>query len=222
MWPWCRSPDRWPQARRSPRRRRRRSSGSTSSSAARRRSSCSTTPTPAAVAAGVRAAGYYNSGQDCTAACRVIAGPKVHDDLVAALQAEVSQIPFGDPTDADTEVGPVVSAEQRAGERHGRQGQGRRRRGAHQCLRPRGRRLLLRPVHRGGAGPGQRDRAARGVRPGRHRAAGPRRGDAPRLGQRRRLRPGRLACGPPTSAGPCAWPPACGSARYGSTTTSRS
>jgi acyl-CoA reductase-like NAD-dependent aldehyde dehydrogenase len=66
----------------------------------------------AAVAAGVRAAGYYNSGQDCTAACRVIAGPKVHDDLVAALQAEVSEIPFGDPTDADTEVGPVVSAEQ--------------------------------------------------------------------------------------------------------------
>jgi acyl-CoA reductase-like NAD-dependent aldehyde dehydrogenase len=67
---------------------------------------------PAAVAAGVRAAGYYNSGQDCTAACRVIAGPKVHDALVAALQDEVSQIPFGDPTNAETEVGPVVSAEQ--------------------------------------------------------------------------------------------------------------
>ena len=66
----------------------------------------------AAVAAGVRAAGYYNSGQDCTAACRVIAGPKVHDELVAALQAEVDEIPFGDPTLADTEVGPVVSSEQ--------------------------------------------------------------------------------------------------------------
>ena len=50
----------------------------------------------AAVAAGVRAAGY-NSGQDCTAACRVIAGPKVHGAVVAALQEEVSQIPFGDP-----------------------------------------------------------------------------------------------------------------------------
>ena len=96
---------------------------------------------PAAVAAGVRAAGYYNSGQDCTAACRVIAGPKVHDAVVAALQDEVSQIPFGDPTDADTEVGPVVSAEQldrvsgmvsrAAGGRrrgaHQRQGAGRRR-----------------------------------------------------------------------------------------------
>jgi acyl-CoA reductase-like NAD-dependent aldehyde dehydrogenase len=67
---------------------------------------------PAAVAAGVRAAGYYNSGQDCTAACRVIAGPKVHDRVVEALQAEMAEIPFGDPTDADTEVGPVVSAEQ--------------------------------------------------------------------------------------------------------------
>ncbi|MSO86866.1 MAG: aldehyde dehydrogenase family protein [Acidimicrobiia bacterium] len=69
---------------------------------------------PAAVAAGVRAAGYYNSGQDCTAACRVIAGPKVYDALVAALYQEVTEIPFGDPTLPDTEVGPVVSAEQLA------------------------------------------------------------------------------------------------------------
>ena len=67
---------------------------------------------PAAVAAGVRAAGYYNSGQDCTAACRLIAGPGIHDDVVAALVDEVRQIPFGDPTDPDTEVGPVVSGEQ--------------------------------------------------------------------------------------------------------------
>jgi 1-pyrroline dehydrogenase len=67
---------------------------------------------PAAVAAGVRAAGYYNSGQDCTAACRLIAGPGIHDDVVAALVAEVGQIPFGDPTDPGTEVGPVVSGEQ--------------------------------------------------------------------------------------------------------------
>jgi 1-pyrroline dehydrogenase len=68
---------------------------------------------PQAVAEGIRAAGYYNSGQDCTAACRMIAGPGIHDDVVAALVAEVSAIPFGDPTDPDTEVGPVVSAAQR-------------------------------------------------------------------------------------------------------------
>ncbi len=66
-----------------------------------------------AVVEGIAAAGYYNSGQDCTAACRVIAGPRIHDDLVAALAAKVSSIPTGDPTDPDTEMGPVVSAEQR-------------------------------------------------------------------------------------------------------------
>jgi 1-pyrroline dehydrogenase len=69
---------------------------------------------PAAVAAGVRAAGYYNSGQDCTAAARVIAGPGVFDDVVSSLVDEVGQIPFGNPTDADTEVGPVVSGDQLA------------------------------------------------------------------------------------------------------------
>ena len=147
----------------------------------------------AAVAAGVRAAGYYNSGQDCTAACRVIAGPKVHDDVVAALQAEVSEIPFGDPTDADTEVGPVVSAEQL--ERVSGMVSRAKDAGAEvltSAIGPRRRRLLLRPVDRRRPGAGQRDRAARGVRAGRHRAAGARRGDAPRVGQRRRLRPGRL------------------------------
>jgi 1-pyrroline dehydrogenase len=67
---------------------------------------------PQAVAEGVRAAGYYNSGQDCTAACRLIAGPGIHDAVVEALVAEVGAIPFGDPTLDETEVGPVVSAAQ--------------------------------------------------------------------------------------------------------------
>ena len=66
-----------------------------------------------AVVEGISAAGYYNSGQDCTAACRVIAGPRIHDDLVAALASKVAAIPTGDPNDPDTEMGPVVSAEQR-------------------------------------------------------------------------------------------------------------
>src|SRR6202035_2909879 len=39
----------------------------------------------AAVAEGVAGAGFFNAGQDCTAATRVLAGPRVHDDLVAAL-----------------------------------------------------------------------------------------------------------------------------------------
>ncbi len=55
---------------------------------------------------------YYNSGQDCTAPCRVIAGPSVYDALVSDLGDAVAGIAVGDPTDADTAVGPVISADQ--------------------------------------------------------------------------------------------------------------
>jgi 1-pyrroline dehydrogenase len=56
--------------------------------------------------------GYYNSGQDCTAPCRVIAGPKVFDGLVSELTESVSAIKTGDPLQEDTAMGPVVSAAQ--------------------------------------------------------------------------------------------------------------
>ncbi|HKH03726.1 MAG TPA: gamma-aminobutyraldehyde dehydrogenase [Acidimicrobiales bacterium] len=56
---------------------------------------------------------YYNSGQDCTAPCRVVAGPRVFDDLVSGLGSAVSGLAVGDPTDEATEVGPLVSAGQR-------------------------------------------------------------------------------------------------------------
>jgi 1-pyrroline dehydrogenase len=59
-------------------------------------------------------ASYYNSGQDCTAPCRVIAGPGVYDDVVAALAARTERLVVGDPTDEATEVGPLISAAQRA------------------------------------------------------------------------------------------------------------
>lgn len=65
------------------------------------------------VVANLTEASYYNSGQDCTAPCRVIAGAKVHDDLVARLSDSVSGIQTGDPTDPDTAMGPLVSADQR-------------------------------------------------------------------------------------------------------------
>jgi acyl-CoA reductase-like NAD-dependent aldehyde dehydrogenase len=52
---------------------------------------------------------YYNSGQDCTAPCRIIAGPKVYDDIVAGLTASVAALHTGDPFDPDTNVGPIVS-----------------------------------------------------------------------------------------------------------------
>jgi len=66
-----------------------------------------------AVVEGVRTFGYYNAGQDCTAACRVYAGAKVYDRLVADLTSAVSTIAFGNPDDADNEIGPLISKRQR-------------------------------------------------------------------------------------------------------------
>ena len=51
-----------------------------------------------AVVQGVRAFGYYNAGQDCTAACRIYAGAKIHDRLVADLASAASTIRYGDPS----------------------------------------------------------------------------------------------------------------------------
>src|SRR4051812_29348754 len=65
------------------------------------------------VARGVRDAGFYNSGQDCTAATRILVGSRVHDDLLSALVPQVSAITVGDPGEGDVEMGPVVSAAQR-------------------------------------------------------------------------------------------------------------
>ena len=59
-------------------------------------------------------ASYYNSGQDCTAPCRVIAGPGVYDDVVANLASAVGELVTGDPNDESTAVGPVISADQQA------------------------------------------------------------------------------------------------------------
>ena len=56
---------------------------------------------------------YYNSGQDCTAPCRLMAGPRVFDDLVSGLTASVGQIVTGDPFAENTAMGPVISERQR-------------------------------------------------------------------------------------------------------------
>ena len=48
-----------------------------------------------AVVAGVRTFGFYNAGQDCTAACRVYAGAKIYDRLVADLSAAVRSLKVG-------------------------------------------------------------------------------------------------------------------------------
>lgn len=66
-----------------------------------------------AVVEGVAIGGYYNTGQDCTAASRVIAGPGIHDEFVAELSKAAEALAVGDPNSADTEMGPLVSAVQR-------------------------------------------------------------------------------------------------------------
>jgi aminobutyraldehyde dehydrogenase len=60
----------------------------------------------------VKSAGYLNSGQDCTAACRIYAGNKIHDDFVGELTSAVESIVWGDPQNEETEMGPVISGEQ--------------------------------------------------------------------------------------------------------------
>jgi len=65
-----------------------------------------------AVVEGIKIGGFFNAGQDCTAATRVIAGPDIFDGLLRDLVPAVSGLKVGDPTADDTEMGPVVSAEQ--------------------------------------------------------------------------------------------------------------
>jgi 1-pyrroline dehydrogenase len=68
---------------------------------------------PAAVAEGVKIAGYWNSGQDCTAASRVMAGPKIYDSLLEELVPAVESLVVGDPAEGDEiEMGPVISKAQ--------------------------------------------------------------------------------------------------------------
>ncbi len=67
-----------------------------------------------AVIDAIKIAGFWNSGQDCTAASRVLAGPRIHDELVSRLAGAAASLAVGDPRAEDTEMGPVISAEQRA------------------------------------------------------------------------------------------------------------
>ncbi|HUI03461.1 MAG TPA: gamma-aminobutyraldehyde dehydrogenase [Acidimicrobiales bacterium] len=66
----------------------------------------------ASAAAGIAMAGYFNAGQDCTAATRVLAHGAVHDDLVDALVDAAGRTALGGPDDPEAEVGPLNSADQ--------------------------------------------------------------------------------------------------------------
>jgi 1-pyrroline dehydrogenase len=60
----------------------------------------------------IKTAGYFNSGQDCTAATRVLAGSRVYDNLLSELVPQVESMKVGDPFSEDTEMGSLVSEEQ--------------------------------------------------------------------------------------------------------------
>ncbi len=66
----------------------------------------------AAAAEGIATAGYFNAGQDCTAATRVLAGPAVYDDFVAALAEQAAGTRTGGPDDGDVLYGPLNNANQ--------------------------------------------------------------------------------------------------------------
>jgi betaine-aldehyde dehydrogenase len=68
----------------------------------------------AAAAEGIATAGYFNAGQDCTAATRVIVAPGAYDDFVAALADQARSVRTGVPDDEDVLFGPVNNSNQLA------------------------------------------------------------------------------------------------------------
>ena len=67
----------------------------------------------AEVVEGLTAFGFYNAGQDCTAACRIYAGKKVYDKLVADLTSAVAGIQLANDDDTTNDIGPLISLRQR-------------------------------------------------------------------------------------------------------------
>jgi aminobutyraldehyde dehydrogenase len=65
------------------------------------------------VVSGIRTFGFYNAGQDCTAACRLYAGKRIYERLVADLTTAVRTIRVGTQQQAGVEMGPLISATQR-------------------------------------------------------------------------------------------------------------
>jgi betaine-aldehyde dehydrogenase len=65
-----------------------------------------------AAAEAIATAGYFNAGQDCTAATRVLAGPGVHDDFVSAITEQARNTKTGMPDDEDVLYGPLNNVDQ--------------------------------------------------------------------------------------------------------------
>jgi betaine-aldehyde dehydrogenase len=67
---------------------------------------------PVKAAEAIAIAGYFNAGQDCTAATRVLAGPRVHDEFVSALVEQAKGQTVGGPDVEGADFGPVNNANQ--------------------------------------------------------------------------------------------------------------
>jgi aminobutyraldehyde dehydrogenase len=65
------------------------------------------------VVAGIRTFGFYNAGQDCTAACRMYVGAKLYDRVVADLTSAVRSVKVGSQQEVGVEMGPLISLRQR-------------------------------------------------------------------------------------------------------------
>jgi betaine-aldehyde dehydrogenase len=140
-------------------------------------------------ARGIAEAGYFNAGQDCTAATRVLVGPGVHDDFVAALTAQAKATRTGMPDDEDILYGALNNADQL-----GRVTGMVDRLPDHAVLHAGGTppgdvRLLLRAHRAVGPPAGRRAGAGRDLRTGHHRPALHRRGAGTAVGQRSEVRP---------------------------------
>ena len=62
---------------------------------------------------GIRTFGFYNAGQDCTAACRIYAQKGIYEQFVAKLGAAVGSIKYGLQDDEGTELGPLITEQHR-------------------------------------------------------------------------------------------------------------
>ena len=153
--------------------------------------------------------GYYNAGQDCTAATRVLASSKVHDDVVAGLVEQASGLVIGDTRSA----GHDARAAQLRAPARARRGLPR----AHARITPRsstgGREpdrpgFFLEPTVVAGLQAGRRDDPARDLRAGDHRAAVHRRGARRSRGPTGPPTAWRRRSGHATSAARCALPTA--------------
>jgi aminobutyraldehyde dehydrogenase len=63
---------------------------------------------------GLRNFSFYNAGQDCTAACRIYAGPRIYENLVADLSAAAAGLQYGHDDDDKNEIPPLISARQQS------------------------------------------------------------------------------------------------------------